>query len=52
MITTILKDGTLNITPENGLEAYALQKWLEETVASDDFPKIAIEYLKEDDVEE
>ncbi|SOE85670.1 hypothetical protein SAMN05446935_6144 [Burkholderia sp. YR290] len=35
MKTTILADGTLSITPESDLEAYALDRWSRENITSD-----------------
>ena len=35
MKTTILADGTLNITPESDLEAYALDRWSRENITCD-----------------
>ncbi|OTP79464.1 hypothetical protein [Caballeronia sordidicola] len=35
MKTTILADGTLSVTPETDLEAYALSRWSTENIRAD-----------------
>lgn len=52
MKATILADGTLSIAPESGLEAYALDRWAKENIASDFYcatrvpaaPKIQLDF--------